>query len=294
LVLVKNVPWFKGAKKGKAAGSKETDLAVEALEKDILLDESEDHDNPTSPAEELLQYLKNPNPSTVLVLLAPGEVDRRRKLYRTLASLGIAVECREMNDRERRSWLIGKARAIGLDFEPAALDYLINFGGKSLWGLANELEKLSLFLDIGGSRVTLETMQVLCPRNLEERIFDIMQAVTEKNPALALSRIRELTRAGIQPQRIFYLLVRHYRIMLRAKGLTGQAYTDQELANHLQVDYRIAAKYLRESRGLSEINLVKGLKWMLEIDVEFKTGRNHPETALEVLIAQTSVPDSFN
>lgn len=288
LVLVKNVPWFRGIKKTKATRGGVPDPLTETTEIDEQTGETENEDTALSP-DLLLEYLKKPNPSTVVVMLAHDEVDRRRKLFRTLTANGIAIECREMNDRERRIWMKRKASAMGLDIEPAALDYLIAFGGKSLYGLANELEKLSLFFNQEQARVSVETVQVLCPRNVEERIFDIMQAVTEKQTGLALSRIRELTRSGIQPQRIFYLLVRHFRIMLKAKGLIGQSYTDQELASLLQVDYRIASKYLREARELSEIKLVKGLKWMLEMDVALKTGQGNPEIGLEVLIAQISL-----
>jgi DNA polymerase-3 subunit delta len=129
-------------------------------------------------------------------MLTAGEVDRRRKLFRTLVSNGTAVECRELNDRERRPWLDRQARAMGLTLESAALDYLITFGGKSLYGLINELEKIRLFLGPGETKVSLAVVQELCSRSVEDRIFDIMQAFTEKNAPLALSRIRELIEAG--------------------------------------------------------------------------------------------------
>ena len=291
LVLVKNAPWFRGNKKSKA-DNEETDSAspstsVEPAETGASTAKRKAAEGKDSSEEEaFLNYLKEPNPTTVLVMLTTREVDRRRKLFRTLASTGTAVECRELNDRERRPWLSRQARVMGLTLESAALDYLITFGGKSLYGLINELEKLRLFLGEGQTRVSLAVVQELCSRSVEDRIFDIMQAFTEKNAPLALSRIRELIEAGVQPQRIFYLLVRHYRIMLRARSLLDQAYSDQELASRLQVDSRLVYKYMRESRGFSEAELTQGLKQMLEIDVALKTSEGSPGMWLELLVAK--------
>lgn len=291
LVLVKNVPWFRGNKKSKA-DNEETDTAslspsLEPAETRASTAKRKAAEGKDSSEEEaFLNYLKEPNPTTVLVMLTTGEVDRRRKLFRTLVSTGTAVECRELNDRERRPWLDRQARAMGLTLESAALDYLITFGGKSLYGLINELEKLRLFLGEGQTRVSLAVVQELCSRSVEDRIFDIMQAFTEKNAPLALSRIRELIEAGVQPQRIFYLLVRHYRIMLRARSLLDQAYSDQELASRLQVDSRLVYKYMREARGFSEAELAQGLKQMLEIDVSIKTSEGSPGMWLELLVAK--------
>ena len=291
LVLVKNVPWFRGNKKSKA-DNEETDTAslspsLEPAETRASTAKRKAAEGKDSSEEEaFLNYLKEPNPTTVLVMLTAGEVDRRRKLFRTLVSNGTAVECRELNDRERRPWLDRQARAMGLTLESAALDYLITFGGKSLYGLINELEKLRLFLGEGQTRVSLAVVQELCSRSVEDRIFDIMQAFTEKNAPLALSRIRELIEAGVQPQRIFYLLVRHYRIMLRARSLLDQAYSDQELASRLQVDSRLVYKYMREARGFSEAELAQGLKQMLEIDVSIKTSEGSPGMWLELLVAK--------
>ena len=290
LVLVKNAPWFRGNKKSKA-DNEETDSAspstfVEPAGTGASTKRKAAEGKDSGEEAAFLNYLKEPNPTTVLVMLTAGEVDRRRKLFRTLVSNGTAVECRELNDRERRPWLSRQARVMGLTLESAALDYLITFGGKSLYGLINELEKLRLFLGEGQTRVSLAVVQELCSRSVEDRIFDIMQAFTEKNAPLALSRIRELIEAGTQPQRIFFLLVRHYRIMLRARSLLDQAYSDQELASRLQVDYRLVYKYMREARGFSEAELTQGLKQMLEIDVSIKTSEGSPGMWLELLVAK--------
>ena len=293
LVLVKNVPWFKDTKKGKAAASVlgEAEPVSTTPEKVSPGEETAENEPAALSAEVFLNYLKKPNPSSVVVLLAPGEADRRRKLFKQVAAAGIALECREMNDRDRRVWLKQKGSGMGLDLEPAALDYLIAFGGKSLHGLENELTKLSLFLNQASVKVTLAAVQQLCPRNVEDRIFDIMQAVSEKRIALALSRIRELTQSGIQPQRIFYLLVRHLRRLLQAKAGTPSAYPGPELARNLQVEPWLAQKYWREAKTFSETNLAQALKRMLELDVALKTSLGDPEIWLEVLIAQLSLPE---
>lgn len=285
LVLVKDVPWFRETKKGKAPASTPARSGTGSTE------EEETANEPAALAADLfIGYLKKPNPDSVVVLLAPGEADRRRRLFKQVAAAGSAVECREMNDRDRRAWLKRQGSGMGIDLEPAALDYLIAFGGKSLHGLVNELTKLSLFLNQTPAKVTLAVVQELCPRNVEERLFDIMQAVSEKRTDLALSRIRELTQKGIQPPRIFYLLVRHLRRLLQAKSAGNLAYPDAGLARSLKVDAWLAQRYWREAKNFSETGLAQALKWMLELDIALKTSLGDPEIWLEVLIARLALP----
>ncbi|NLK51502.1 MAG: DNA polymerase III subunit delta [Syntrophomonadaceae bacterium] len=279
LVIVKNAPWFRGDRKSKGTEIKRAEETGEQPKLNA-------YENEASDLASFIQYLKNPLAETVLVLLAAGEVDRRRKLFRTLTSNGVAVECSELKEKQRRDWLKQKAHAMGLSLEGAALDYLIRFGGKSLYGLANELEKISLFREAGSNQISLALVQMLCTRQVEDRIFDIMDAVTEKKALLVLSRIRELLQSGVPPQRIFYLLVRHYRILLRARALMGQGYTNQELAKKLQIKQPwLVPKYLKQARGYSDTELIVGLKRMLEIDVALKTSEGSPDMWLEVLVA---------
>ncbi|MDH7479776.1 MAG: DNA polymerase III subunit delta, partial [Syntrophomonadaceae bacterium] len=111
LVVVKRAPWFRGAS-GEGQSSLES-------------------------------YLSAPLASTVLVFQAGNEVDRRKKAFQLVEKNGLVVECRELGERERREWIGRRARALGLRLEAEALQHLLLFGGKSLYGLEHELQKLN-------------------------------------------------------------------------------------------------------------------------------------------------------
>lgn len=260
LVVVKRTPWFKGA-------SEEGHSSLE-------------------------RYLSAPLASTVLVLQAGNEVDRRKKAFKLVEKNGLVVECRELNERERREWIGRRARELGLRLEAEALQHLLLFGGKSLYGLEHELQKLADYYGSRGGEVDIRAVKEVCALHAEDRLFDIMEAVMEGRTSLALARTREVLGAGIPASKIFYLLVRDYRILGQIQLGWELGLSDSELSSRLAAQFKLppflVPRYLRSAGRLGRGALKQGLRVMLTLDVDVKTGRETPERALQLLIAAIS------
>lgn len=255
LIVVNRVPWFKGAREEEV--------------------------------EQLQEYLKQPMASTVLVFKAGAEVERRSGLFRCLeiSPHAVVVECGELGERERRAWLQIRAGELGLNLDYEALEYLLAFGGKGLRGLENELQKLASYL-LPSSVVSLETVQQVCTREVEGHIFEVIDAVAAREKFKALSLCRELINVGVPASRLFYLLVRHYRILHRVRQGQLEGWNEAKMAAELKIPQWLLRKYLQQASRLSLRDIQRGLQLMLELDVEMKTGQKPLETGLELLLVE--------
>ncbi|NPV90213.1 MAG: DNA polymerase III subunit delta [Firmicutes bacterium] len=258
LVVVKRAPWFKSP----------TDAEQQVLER----------------------YLNEPLMSTVLVFQAGAEVDKRKKSFKSASKYSRLVECLELSEKERGEWINRAAREMGMRMEAAALNHLLHFGGKSLYGLENELLKLSCFSGGKSATIGLNTVKDVSSFRVEDRVFDIMDAVVEGRPSLALNRTREVLGVGIPATKVFYLLVRHYRILHRARLGLDSRLSEREITSSLETAPQVAFKYLRQAERLKTDSLSRGLRMMLDLDVDMKSGKDTPENGLQLLIAALARP----
>jgi DNA polymerase-3 subunit delta len=139
--------------------------------------------------------------SGVTFLLSAPAIDKRRSFFKTLEKIG-EVETFDKPDPSREGWqeavsrsVMKRARALGLDFEPEALELFVLLAGDGSAQVAAEIEKLDLFLGPGRRMVTLEDVRVLVPLSRAGVVFEIGRALQNGNGARAIELIdRQLER----------------------------------------------------------------------------------------------------
>lgn len=105
-------------------------------------------------------YLRNPAPTTTLVIVA-GTLDKRSKIYKslmkssTLTRLGVLADS---GDAER--WIRSQVKAKGVDVEVEAIRLLANIVGPDIRRLRADLDRLLLFA-AHQERVTVDDVRVV-------------------------------------------------------------------------------------------------------------------------------------
>jgi DNA polymerase-3 subunit delta len=85
----------------------------------------------------------------------------------------------------------GRADQLGLKFENEALELFIMLAGERSKQIANELEKLDLFLGKERRVVTLEDVRTLVPLSREAVVFEIGQAIQKGHVVRAIQLVDE-------------------------------------------------------------------------------------------------------
>ena len=108
----------------------------------IIIKESQ---NLTKTIEQLVDYAKNPQPTTVLVFNYKYKtLDKRKALFKTLSKKAIVFDSKKIYEDKIPNWIQSFLRAKEISITPKASLMLTEFLGNNLSKIANELKKLEI------------------------------------------------------------------------------------------------------------------------------------------------------
>jgi DNA polymerase-3 subunit delta len=163
--------------------------------------------------------------SNHLIVTCPG-VDKRSRLYKAMAELGVAVDCsvpkgdlkadRMIQDTvlsERKEAILARA---GKTMDPRAYSTLCELTGFDLATFSDNLEKLIAY---GGdrSRITREDVAAVLRRTRKDPIYELTGAVSDRNPERSLFLLKSLFSDNMVPLQILSALINQMRRMLAAR-----------------------------------------------------------------------------
>ncbi len=162
-------------------------------------------------------------PDMVLILTARA-VDRRKKLYKTIADTGAILHfAQEKTDALRKTSVTGKTREYlakrGLKISPEALDLLIDRAGLNFSDIAAELEKLATYLGPGATVIGGDDVARVVGQNREERIFELTNALARKDLERGLLVMKRLMDQDVHPLALLSMIAREVRFLIQAKLL---------------------------------------------------------------------------
>lgn len=148
----------------------------------------------------LERYLEAPAPSTVLVLCA-DKLHAKSKLLTTAKKLGGLVNCEPLSKRDLPAWLSDAAKSRGCSIDSGASDLIVEVIGSDLSVLGDLVERLCLFLG-GKGQITEETVGTLIPVIRPSTVWELVEAVAERNISRALDSLSKIDHdfgAGVAP-----------------------------------------------------------------------------------------------
>jgi DNA polymerase-3 subunit delta len=141
-------------------------------------------------------------PENVKFLLSATEIDKRRSFFKSLGKLA-KMEVFDKLDTSRSGWeeeaarLSGeRASALGLDFSSDALELFTMLTGGESRQIDNELEKIDLYLGPQSRSVTASDVRLLVPLSKAGVIFELGNALAQRDVRLGLELIGQLLEQG--------------------------------------------------------------------------------------------------
>lgn len=130
--------------------------------------------------EDLVNYVENPQPSTVLVICYKYKtLDKRKKLSKTVAKNGLLFESKKLYDNQIGEWIRRVLAGKNYKIEPKATVILGEFLGTDLSKISNELNKLMIILP-KGSTITASHIEENIGISKDFNNFELRKAVGEK------------------------------------------------------------------------------------------------------------------
>jgi len=231
----------------------------------------------------LERYIESPSPFTVLIFIANYEkLDDRKKITKLLKKHAVVLEAKKFNDEEIKSWLKGLVKSYQLKISEEAAELLIGLIGPNLTMLANELEKISLFVD--DEEINEEVIYKVVSKSLEQNIFSLVDYVIKKDVKKAIELYQDLLKVNEDPIKILAILANQFRMIYQTKAYIEKGYSPQQIASYLKVHpYRIKIAS-QQAKLFKEQELLRVINELADADYDMKTGRGNKERILELIL----------
>lgn len=232
----------------------------------------------------------------VRLLVSAGKVDKRRSFYKTFDKLGTLEPLAGWSASDRdwaqqaELWARREFRARGKEIEESALAALVQAVGPQSRLMANEVEKLCLYV---GDRphITAADVATICTRNKTARAFALGDALGDRNLPELLQRLDEEL-WGVQLDRakseigLVHGLISKVRAMILAREMVREGWVRADAnygrfkeqlerlpADQLPADKRfnpqalhpfVLHRALQQSRNYTTAELVRAMQTLLE------------------------------
>jgi len=154
---------------------------------------------------ELLSSRLATPPASLALFLVAGEVQAKSGVLAALPASIAAVNLRTLGDRDIERWLASKARAMGLSLSRRAAGLLLDLTERSMWSLANELEKLAA--NAGGEgEISEKDVLSLVSGSTEMPPFALADAVRRGDRKAAAAAALSLLERGEPPVKLTAML----------------------------------------------------------------------------------------
>jgi DNA polymerase III subunit delta len=175
-------------------------------------DDAEEEAEPPSDLDVLEAYVRSPEPMTTLVLVA-ADVDRSRKLYKSLSKQATIVECWGLKPgRDAKVDLRQVARTAeglvrqavtgaGQQIDPAAARLVAERAGTDIATLRGDLDRLLLYA-AGKPKIDLADVQAVVSGETAQDDWAVTTAIQNGNTAEALRQIGLVMESGGIPLKI--------------------------------------------------------------------------------------------
>ncbi len=171
--------------------------------------------------------------------------------------------------------------------ERDALTVLVDTIGNDLWRLSNEINKL--IAHANNKSIAVADVEKLVTSKLEQDVFALTDAISERRTADALRLISEQFSAGVAPLELLSTITWQIRTMIMVQDFisqNGAGYSPERVAAGLSIHPFVAKKIMRVVDRHSADTLKKTYHGLRNIDRKIKTSQENPQALLDLLVAK--------
>jgi DNA polymerase-3 subunit delta len=241
----------------------------------------------TADVPRLVEVVKDPLPSTVLILVGGGGTVPA-PLTKAVTASGQVIDVSVTRPGDRKAWLHDHLRGAPVKLEPQAAQLLGQHVGEDLGRVEGLLGALAAAYG-QGARITVDDLEPYLGEAGTVARYELTDAIDRGEAAAALGVLHRMTDAGgLSAVEVLFSLHRHYSNMLALDGATVSS--GEEAAQLLSVPSAfVGKKALEQSRRLGSARIAQAIALLADADLDVKGATGlPPEIVVEILVARLS------
>lgn len=236
--------------------------------------------------EELAEYMKSIAPTACFVFVEE-EVDKRGKMFKNVKSAGRVVEFVRQKEQVLTTWILRRLKSEGKNITQSVMQQFLDMTGTDMENIDKELEKLLCYC-IDKDVIEAEDVKAVCVEQTTNKIFDMINAIAEKEQKKALDLYYDLLALKEPPMRILFLIARQFQILLQVKELSGKGYDYKFIASKAGVPEFAVRRNQGQAKSFKRSQLYRAISECVELEEAVKTGNMNDRMAVELLIVKYS------
>ena len=235
-----------------------------------------------SGGDQLADYLQSPCETSVFIF-CENEVDERCRLYKTVKEKGAVAQIDEQT-RETLQSVIGvflKKEGKRISVETAGR--ILDKTGNDMAMLRSELEKLVSYC-MDKDVIETEDVEIICSQNIEDKIFELIDAISEKNARKAMELYYDMLALKEPPIKLLVLMEKQFNQLLQIRLLRDEGEQRDTIAGKVGINPYFIVSYMNRASKYSAEELRRIFELAIETDEEIKTGKISDVLGVETLI----------
>lgn len=235
-------------------------------------------------SDEMVAYLPS-LPETTCLVFVESEVDKRGRMYKKVKELGYAAELGRQNAAQLSRWAGGILSKEGKKITGRTMELFLHMAGDDMESIRTELEKL-IGYTYGRDVITEEDVRQVCSTQAENRIFDMVAAIVNRQTKRAMELYEDLLTLKEPPMRILFLIARQFNQILQVKELMEKGLDKGAIASKLKLQPFVVGRTMPQAKRFTRAQLLSCVQICVDAEEAVKTGRLSDRLAVELLITQ--------
>lgn len=236
--------------------------------------------------DKLYSYLDKLPSTSFIIFIENGtdKIDKRNRLYKRIKEIGYIAELNTPEYNDLKKWAAGIIIRDGKKITSANMDILLEYIGDDMERIKNELDKLLSYI---GEREIIELSDIdsIITINLNNRIFDMVRAITMNRTKEAMKLYQDLLLLKESPRRILFYITKQFTQLLNIKDMLLEGEDRASIAKKLKLQQFVVSKLVTQVRDFDRMVLYNYMRSCIDLDEDIKKGNIAERMAVELLIS---------
>lgn len=234
-----------------------------------------------------LLIILNDIPDYCTVCIYANKLDKRSKIYKTLAKNNEIIECESLKPSQVGRWLRDKGTELKISWEPSAInlieEYMMVTDTVPLLLLSSEVEKMITYC-YPNKRITKKAVEDIFSELPEVSRFALTNAISNKDIEKVLKILAFEKRKNVQVIEILGIISYEIKKNLKVKELMERGCNKNSIVSKLKMHPYAVQMTMKSSENFSLEKLEKALLEITELNMDMRIGGRQYSKLEEILI----------
>lgn len=221
---------------------------------------------------------------TTVLILAESSADKRTALYKAVKEKGYVCEFTTPTPDQMTDFVRDYLARSSKRITASDCSYFINGVGGDLYNITSELDKLIAYC-ADADTVSRGDIDAVCSMQIENRIFDIVELLLNRNIKGAMAIYFDLTALREQPIGILRYVQNQFLRFATIKRELELGKSDSEVCSITHTPDWLLRKLKPRIKSYSSKQLMKGTQLCIDTESSIKSGDLSESVGLEILLA---------